>query len=75
MAELKGYYNQEVLDEILHDDRIGRLEYIYHHSDQMKEDFSRFCTENRLDQDDASAEKFFDARLEKEEKSHTEYLD
>lgn len=75
MAELKGYYNQEVLDEMLHENRIGRLEYIYHHSEQMKEDYSQFCREGRLDQDEASAEKFFDARLEREEKSHTEYLD
>ena len=33
MVDLKGYYNKNVLDALLSDGTIGRMEYIFHHSD------------------------------------------
>lgn len=75
MVELKGYFSEEVLDEMLFDGTIGRMEYIFHHSEAMKNEFLDYCKQNSLPVDDESAEKFFDHRLKKEEQAHTPGLD
>ena len=59
MADLKGFYNVEELEEKLYNGEISRKEFIEHHSEEWIEDFM----------------KFFAHRLEQEEKAHTEGLD
>ena len=34
MIELKGFYNEETLQELLYKGNITHLEYIYHHSQE-----------------------------------------
>ena len=75
MTELKGFYNEEVLDGMLYDGRIGKTEYIFHHSEEMKEAFMEFCRIKGLDIDDDTADIFFQDRLKKEETAHTPDLD
>ena len=69
--ELKGYYNERTLDELLQEGKICRLEYIYHHSAEMRRDFSDFCLKESLQQNDKAAEAFHESRLRQKEKSNS----
>ena len=42
MAELNGYYNEEVLQELLYNKKITTLEYVYHHSKERIDDFKKY---------------------------------
>ena len=75
MADLEGFYNEEVLDQLLYDGTISRLEYIYHHSPEMIGEYKKFCQENKLPEDEDSANKFQDWLLKAEENAHTDNLD
>ena len=75
MANLKGFYNEEVLEELLFDSKITRLEFIYHHSQERIDDFKAYCQKRGLQEDEASAESFSDCLLKKEETAHTDMLD
>lgn len=66
MVDLKGYYNKNVLDALLSDGTIGRMEYIFHHSEAMKYKYMEYCRKAGLPLDDDSAEEFF--RRQRKEK-------
>ena len=66
MVDLKGYYNKDVLDALLSDGTIGRMEYIFHHSEAMKHEYMEYCRKAGLPLDDDSAEEFF--RRQRKEK-------
>lgn len=72
---LNGFYNEETLEQLLYEGKITRLEYIYHHSQEMKDEFSDFCRQNNLEENDESAEKFWDNLLQMEEEAHINGLD
>ena len=72
---LEGFYNEEYLDPLVYEGKITRLEYIYHHSQEMIDEFKDYCSQNGLKEDETAANKFMDWLLEQEEKAHTDGLD
>ena len=75
MADLKGFYNEAVLEELLYNDRITLLEFIYHHSQECIDDFKAYCQKRGLQEDEAAAEAYHDFMLKRQENAHTELLD
>ena len=75
MANLKGFYNEEVLEELLFDGKITRLEFIYHHSQERIDDFKAYCQKRGLQEDETAAEAYADFRLKREENAHVDTLD
>ena len=73
--ELKGYYNEDVLSELLYKEEITHLEYIYHHSKERIDDFKEYCEENGFKEDEMAAENFFDELLKREEESHLDNME
>ena len=72
---LNGFYNEEVLQELLHEEKITYLDYVYHHSQEMIDEFKDYCNQNNLPEDELSANKFLDWQLQMEEEAHTDGLD
>lgn len=75
MLELKGFYKEETLEELLYKGNISRLEFIYHHSQERIDDFKMYCQKRGLQEDEAAAEQYSDFILQRQEESHTELLD
>lgn len=75
MIELKGFYNQNTLQELLYKGNITQLEYIYHHSQEKIDAYKAYCQKRNLQEDEKSAVAFSDYLLRFEESSHTELLD
>lgn len=73
--ELQGFYNEQVLNELLYNEQITQLEYIYHHSQERIDDFKRFCNRNQMEENEDSAEKYAEFLVKVEEQSFTEGLD
>ena len=48
--KLEGFYNEDVLDELLEEGKITNLDYIYHHSEEMKSNYAEYCGEDKLEQ-------------------------
>lgn len=61
--ELQGFYNEETLNELLDNKQISTMEYIYHHSPEMKEDFVDFCHDSALEINESAAQKYMEYRL------------
>ena len=72
---LEGFYNEEYLDPLVYEGKITRLEYIYHHSQEMIDEFKNYCSQNGLQEDETAANKFMDWQLQMEEQAHTDGLD
>ncbi len=72
---LNGFYNEEVLQELLHEEKITCLDYVYHYSQEMIDEFKDYCKQNGLQEDEQAANKFLDWQLLMEEEAHTEGLD
>ena len=75
MADLQGFYNEDVLQELLYNEKITWLEYIYHHSQEKIDAFKEFCREKGLQENEESATAFSDYELKCEEDAHTDSLD
>ena len=73
--DLEGFYSEEYLDELVYEGKITRLEYIYHHSQEMIDEFKDYCSQNGLKEDETAANKFMDWQLQMEEQAHTDGLD
>lgn len=73
--KLEGYYNEEVLEELLYKEEISRLEFIYHHSKERIDEYKEYCQKRKLKEDEMSAEAFCDYLLRKEERGHTDFCD
>ena len=73
--QLKGYYNEDTLDELLYNEKITRLEYIYHHSQERINDFKEYCRKRNLQENEAAAEQYSDFILKRQENAHTDMLD
>lgn len=69
--KLEGFYNEDVLDELLEEGKISNLDYIYHHSEEMKAEYSKYCSEgdNPVEQTEESAGAFLAMVGEEREKS------
>lgn len=75
MEQLKGFYNDDTLKEKLHKGEITTLDYVTHQSEQMKQDFVKYCEEKELQQTEQSAQSFLEWSLNQEVEAHSEYLD
>ena len=75
MTKLEGFYNEDVLEQLLYDEEITRLEYIYHHSQEKIDDYKAYCQKRGLQETEASAEAYCDFLLKKEEYAHVNELD
>ena len=75
MTDLKGFYNEDVLEELLFKNEISHLEFIYHHSQERIDDFKSYCTEKGIQEDERAAEAYESFRIKCEENSHVENLD
>ena len=74
MVKLEGFYNDDTLKPMLHNGEIT-LDYVYHQSEQIKQQYIDYCQERGLQQDEKSAKTFIEWSLNQEEKAHSEYLD
>lgn len=75
MAKLKGFYNEEILEGLLYNNEISKLEYIYHHSQERIDDFKRYCFKRNIKETNKAADEYFDFLLKREENAHTENMD
>lgn len=75
MIELKGFYNEETLQELLYKGNITHLEYIYHHSQEKIDAYKAYCQKRNLQEDESSAVAFCDYLVKSEESAHTDLLD
>ena len=75
MADLQGFYNEEVLQELLYNEKITWLEYIYEQSQDKIDAFKEFWRERGLQESEESASAFSDYELKCEEDAHTDSLD
>ena len=67
--KLEGFYNEDVLDELLEEGKITNLDYIYHHSEEMKSNYAEYCSEDKLEQNEETAGAFLAKVYEDREKS------
>lgn len=72
--ELKGFYNESVLQQLLRSGEIGKMEYVMHLSEETKRGFLDYCTEHKLPQSEESAEEYFKTLVEKENKDHEQNM-
>lgn len=75
MVKLEGFYNDDTLKPMLHNGEITTLDYVYHQSEQMKEQYIDYCKKRGLQQNEKSAQTFLEWSLNHEEVAHTDYLD
>ena len=75
MVKLEGFYNDDTLKPMLHNGEITTLDYVYHQSEQMKEQYIDYCKKRGLQQNEKSAQTFLEWSLNHEEVVHTDYLD
>ena len=67
--KLEGFYNEDVLDELLEEGKITNLDYIYHHSEEMKSNYAEYCGEDKLEQNEETAGAFLAKVYEERERS------
>jgi len=75
MTLSKGFYNEEILQELLYKGEISHLEFVYHHSQERIDDFKEYCQKRGLQEDDVAAGAYMDWLLKQEENAHTDMLD
>lgn len=75
MVKLEGFYNDDTLKPMLHNSEITTLDYVYHQSEQLKEQYIDYCKKRGLQQDEKSAQTFMEWSLDHEEAEHTDYID
>ena len=75
MIELKGFYNEETLEELLYNGEITTREFVYHHSQEKIDAYKEYCQKNNLQEDESSAAAFCEHLLKSEEAAHTDLLD
>lgn len=75
MTELNGFYNEEVLNELLYNEEITTLEHIYHFSQERIDDFKKYCERRKINESEEAAKAYLNYRLKREERAHVETLD
>lgn len=75
MSQLEGFYNEDVLEELLYNNKISTLEYIYHHSQEKIDDFKKYCQRRGIEENEEAAKAFCNFLLKREENAHVENLD
>ena len=67
--KLEGFYNEDVLDKLLEEGKITNLDYICHHSEEMKSNYAEYCGEDKLEQNEETAGAFLAKVYDEREKS------
>lgn len=76
MKELKGFFPEDDLQQMLFNDEIKKHDYFLHHSQEMKDRYEKYCQSKNLDPNtESAADRFCNYILKREEKEHTEMLD
>ena len=75
MTKLQGFYNEDVLEELLYNGEITWLEFIYHHSQEKIDAYKAYCQRRGLQETEETAEAYSDYLLKREENAHVEDLD
>lgn len=73
--ELKGFYDEQVLDEMLGKGEINELEFIQHHSQEMIDDFKYYCQHRKIEEDNDAAIAYARFLLKRQQHAHTEGMD
>ncbi len=60
---MEGYIDENILSEKLENHEINSLEYINHHSENMKKEFKEFCLKNNYPMNVISASEFLESLL------------
>ena len=71
MKDLQGFYNEDVLQDLLFNGEINHLSFVYHHSEEKKAAFLEYCQKKGLEADDKAAQRFIEDELKEEEESHS----
>lgn len=58
--EINGYYSEPELMTLLREDKITRLDFVMHRSEEETNEFIKFCKDNDLQQDEYAAALFLD---------------
>lgn len=74
MAELKGFYNEAVLHDLLDKAEIGHLDYVMHLDEGTRHRYKQYCGDNGLEPGEQSAEQFFQLLVEQENQDHERYM-
>ena len=75
MALEKRFYGQDVLGQLLYEEKITGLDYVTHQSEERTNQFKEYCARRAVPEDEESAGNFMNYLLREEERSHTEGLD
>lgn len=67
---INGYYSDDELMALLAEDKITRLDYVTHRSEEDTLVFKQYCEDNDLEEDEYAAAQFLDHLNEEQEKYH-----
>ena len=70
MVELKGFYNEAVLHDLLDKAEIGHLDYVMHLDENTRDRYKQYCSDHGLELNEQSAEQFFQLLVEQENREH-----
>ena len=69
------FYGQDVLSQLLYEEKITGLDYVTHQSEERTNQFKEYCARRAVPEDEESAGNFMNYLLREEERSHTVGLD
>ena len=69
------FYGQDVLSQLLYEEKITGLDYVRHQSEERTNQFKEYCTRLGVPENEESAGNYLNHILREEERSHTEGLD
>ena len=69
------FYGQDVLSQLLYEEKITGLDYVTHQSEERTNQFKEYCTRFGVHENEESAGTFMNYLLREEERSHTVGLD
>ena len=69
------FYGQDVLSQLLYEEKITGLDYVTHQSEERTNQFKEYCTRLGVHENEESAGNFMNYLLREEERSHTVGLD
>lgn len=69
------FYGQDVLSQLLYEEKITGLDYVTHQSEERTNQFKEYCTRLGVHKNEESAGTFMNYLLREEERSHTVGLD
>ena len=69
------FYGQDVLSQLLYEEKITGLDYVTHQSEEQTRDFKEYCARRAVPENEESSGNYLNHLLREEERSHTEGLD